>query len=247
MAAARKWAKLLDAEDRKLFFTLARNNPGASAPVKFPTRNGFLDLKACSHAEIVGHVKDVPVVGRFDMFNEVIGIVHRCSHQFAVYIGRTFLRTGEEWRGPKSRWKPEKHQFGRVLFKVPLSRIRRDETLGIALLGFWSEVRTADGKPALCCYNKALGDNGPLSADPHQLVYLCLSREQWEKKVFINHDLMTLLRSRTNAPGERGRGGSRIPPADRTRCEGKKDDGTRCTRLAKSGNKRCGHHWGRGR
>jgi hypothetical protein len=201
--SAKEWASLLSKEDRSLFFQLAKNNPGTGAAISNPENNGFVNTN-CYWEDLREHVIQAPEAptNRRKMFEDIISLVHKVSavsagrRGFAVYIGRTFYRREREQSGPRARWRREEHRYGKVLFKLPRNSVERNEALGIALVGFWSENWNRKGNPALCCYNKVLGANGQLSSDRIQLIYLCLGkRGGWaRKKIRINKTLLDRLK-----------------------------------------------------
>ena len=177
----RPWVRRLERKERPLFFRLARNIRRRSLPkIQAPLRHGFVSIDdAIADREMVrDHVRAAPFAGvrRETRLQEVIDIVHACSANYDVYIGRTYVRPGQEHRGPAARWRDHKTnpkrkaRFARVLFRCDRDDIGRNEALAVALIKTW------DAHGALCCNNSALpGARQKLSRDRVQLIYLCLT------------------------------------------------------------------------
>jgi len=152
----RPWVRRLERKERPLFFRLARNIRRRSLPkIQAPLRHGFVSIDdAIADREMVrDHVRAAPFAGvrRETRLQEVIDIVHACSANYDVYIGRTYVRPGQEHRGPAARWRDHKTnpkrkaRFARVLFRCDRDDIGRNEALAVALIKTW------DAHGALCC------------------------------------------------------------------------------------------------
>lgn len=106
------------------------------------------------------------------LFDELVNLVHKLSHHFDVYIGRTYLRKGREHRGPQARWGDHRRTrfmtWGRVICRIRRQRIKRDEAFSIALVKLWGRLTK------LCCNNDVMLSSGRVTQDPWQLVYICL-------------------------------------------------------------------------
>lgn len=175
----RTFVRNLPPADRALFFRLARNAPLAGAPIETPENHGFRPVDDLLEARqrIRGMLRRTVYViesERQSLFEEVVGLVHRLKNNFAVYVGRTYVRDGAEDVGLVDRWKEHvaKHgvEYAKVLSLVPRNRIERDEHLALALVKCWEQYH------ALCCNNSVIRSGGSLSDDDSQAIYICIAR-----------------------------------------------------------------------
>ena len=175
----RQYLRILEPADRSLFFSLARNSPGPGRFIEDPRNHGFVEIHEAS-PDVVGElVLDSPsfAAQRLSLFERVVGLTHRVSRHFHVYVGRSYVREDHEHRGPLQRWRAHREvrhaRFATILGRVPTDRIERDEALAIALLKCW------DAHDALCCnssvLNIALNAAGSIADDAEQVLYMCLT------------------------------------------------------------------------
>jgi hypothetical protein len=175
----RDFIRVLDDEDRRLFFQLARNRPGPGPMIDVPERNGFVLISdALGERELANQLaKDADDPdSRLTMFSDIISLIHKLSGNYSVYIGRTYYRAGEQGMGILQRWRRAKTELGMqyamCLARVPRSRVLKDEALGIALVKCWEYY------DSLCCNNSVLNAGGAPSDDRYQLLYLCIKRKR---------------------------------------------------------------------
>jgi hypothetical protein len=147
--------------------------------IDVPERNGFVSIsEALSEREFADQLakEAEDPDSRIRMFNDIIGLVHRLSGNYSMYIGRTYYRAGEQGMGIIQRWRRAKNELGMqyamCLARVPRGRVSKDEALGIALVKCWEHY------DALCCNNGVLTPSGSISADRYQLLYLCIKRKR---------------------------------------------------------------------
>jgi hypothetical protein len=167
-------------EDKEIFREVVRNAPGPSAPIIHPINNGFVEFYqyvSLSVADRNLHVKAAQRVSddrveRLEMFNNIVSTVHKLANHYDIYIGRTFIKKGQESKGFSNRFKSHRQnmgvKYGRALFNVSRDSVRKNEELAIILVDIWNQIG------ALCCNNKVLLSNGPLNKNSRQLIYICL-------------------------------------------------------------------------
>jgi hypothetical protein len=114
-----------------------------------------------------------------EMLSTLVSEVHRVAPNFEVYLGRTFLDRERPYAGLKSRFRDHVQsknvEYGKAFFQVPVAVVQEAETLGLALVHFWSLCRRRNGERVLCCNNTVFGANGRHTDDPCQMIYVCLS------------------------------------------------------------------------
>jgi hypothetical protein len=173
------YLRRMKAEERQLFFRLARNRPRQGAPITDPERSGFVRIADARKdpSLVEACVFDAPYVddtSRGREFQSAIELVHKLAPNFTLYIGRSYVRRHSEHLGPRQRWlahqDDRRMQFAMVLARVPRGRVERDEELAIALVKCWADY------DALCCNNDAMSGRQSLSDDPEQLLYVCVRR-----------------------------------------------------------------------
>ena len=182
LAAVKEFAKKqVNEEERKLFLGCVGGyqTNGRGRPISSPGANGFVwldDILEHLPEEVNDQLTDMVKVTkkyrtRESMFEDVIELVHKLSYNFKVYLGRTYLRKGSEWKGPRNRFinhlRKRRMEWGKTLAIVPRESIIRDEEMAISLVECWSRIKL------LCCNNNVMLSSGNISRDPLQLIYIC--------------------------------------------------------------------------
>lgn len=181
-------SRIPEEEDRLIFRSVITSKPGPGRAIQNPQSHGFVSLSAAitDSTLLRSHTLSAPnyASNRLEMFSSIITIIHRLGPNFSMYLGRTFLRPGQEHLGPRARFRShmlsKDMSYGRVLARVPRDRVCRDEELGMRLVEVWDAVGS------LCCNKdvfsgRLLGNSSRLSSgtrsyDLEQVIYLCLSK-----------------------------------------------------------------------
>lgn len=167
------WLRNVRPVDRALFYRLARNRPGPGRPITSPDDNGFVSLRNLDEALVAEALDSLDGRStRESAFEHAIALTHRMSANFRVYVGRTFVRRGDEARGLLQRWGSHRDQkrmtHGIVLAVAHRDQVEDDEALAIGLVKLWEEFGM------LCCNNDVLHRTPTKAEDPTHVVYMCV-------------------------------------------------------------------------
>lgn len=169
----REYIRELPPVDREMFFRLARNQPGPGSPIIDPLRHGFALLRNLAADKVLWSLDQVDGrMTRESAFERTISLVHKLAPNFRIYIGRTFVRQGDEHRGLMSRWTSHANSknmtHARVLGLSHHDMVDRDELLAIRLVRLWSDFNM------LCCNNDVVDKTPSKAEDTWHALYICI-------------------------------------------------------------------------